>query len=129
MSAPELRVALDRRPVLVGQRPAALGDPIRQREVADVVQQPRRVRELALLLASSPRSRAMSRANRATAAAWRAARWSRMSSERINPASTPQERETYCSERRRARWSRWAMYENANTAVSANAMPRRPTFR
>ena len=94
----QLGVALDRHPVLVGQGPAPLGDAVRQREVADVVQQTGGVRELASA-ALIPTASAMSRAKRATAAAWRAARPSRMSSERIRPASTPQDSDTYCSER------------------------------
>ena len=55
MSAPSSGWLLDRLPVLVGQRPAPLGDAVRQREVADVVQQPRGVRELLLVLAHPDR--------------------------------------------------------------------------
>ncbi len=75
-----------------------------------------------------PTALAMSRAKRATAAEWRAARWSRMSSERIRPARTPQESDTYCWARWRERSNRWVMYENANTPASANAIPAFPTF-
>ena len=51
----QLRVLLDRHPVLVGQRAAPLMHSIRQREVADVVQQPSGVRELLVLLAHPDR--------------------------------------------------------------------------
>ena len=70
----ELGMLLDRHPILVGQRPPPLGDAIRQREVADVVQQPGGVRQLLLSCSLIPTDSAMSRANRATAAACRAAR-------------------------------------------------------
>mgnify|MGYP002144695564 CR=1 FL=1 len=45
----------------------------------------------------------------ATAAACREAAWSRMSSERMRPASTPQDSDTYCSDRARARSTSWSM--------------------
>ena len=70
----------------------------------------------------------MSCANRATAAAWRAARSSRMSSARNRPASTPQDSDTYCSARWRDWSSRCAMYENVSTADSANAIPALPSL-
>ena len=92
----------------VSVRPA-LGHPIREREVTDVVQQTRGVGQLALGRRLIPTAAAMSCANRATAAACRAARWSRMSSERMRPASTPQDSETYCSDRARARSTSWSM--------------------
>jgi hypothetical protein len=54
-------VALDRQPVLVGQRAAALVHAVREREVPDVVKQPRRVRELPLVGVHPDRHRDVTR--------------------------------------------------------------------
>ena len=53
MSAPSSGWRWIADPVVLGQRPSALGDPVGQREVADVVQQPGGVGELAFLRRSS----------------------------------------------------------------------------
>ena len=74
---------------------AALHHAVRQRELPDVVQQPGGVRQLLLATRPCCASAAMSRAKRATAAQWRAARWSRSSSVRTRLESTPQERFAY----------------------------------
>ena len=97
MSAPELGMALDRHPVLLGQRAPPLGDPVRQREAPDVVQQAGGVGQLALLGRHSHLHRDVPREPGDRGRVPRAARWSRMSSERIRPASTPHDSETYCS--------------------------------
>ena len=101
----ELGVLVDRLPVVLGQRALALHHAIGQREAADVVQQAGRVREVRLALAD-PALSAMSRANAATAALWRAVRPSRRSSDRTSADSTPHDSAAYWPARWRAMTTR-----------------------
>ena len=129
MSAPEHRVALDRRPVLVGQRPAALGDPVRKREVADVVQQPRGVRELALLLVHPDLAGDVPREPGDGGGVARGPLVADVERAHQSREHAPGERDVLLGAVAGALEAGWAMYEKANTAVSAKAIPRSPTLR